>query len=64
MNRLTNNTPKVVYRELPNDDPHRRCPDISRAIEELHWSPKVSLRDGLSFTIRSLRSSSEALMIG
>ena len=61
---LSNKTLKVVHKELPNDDPHRRCPDISRAIEELHWSPKVSLRDGLSFTIRSLRSSSEALMIG
>ena len=61
---LSNKTLKVVHKELPNDDPHRRCPDISRAIEELHWSPKVSLRDGLSFTIRSLRSRSEAVMIG
>ena len=64
VSELSNKTLKVVYRELPNDDPHRRCPDISRAIEELHWSPKVSLRDGLSFTIRSLRSRSEAVMIG
>ena len=64
VSELSNKTLQVVYRELPNDDPHRRCPDISRAIEELHWSPKVSLRDGLSFTIRSLRSRSEAVMIG
>ena len=64
VSELSNKTLKVVYRELPNDDPCRRCPDISRAIEELHWSPKVSLRDGLSFTIRSLRSRSEAAMIG
>lgn len=64
VSELSNKTLKVVYRELPNDDPYRRCPDISRAIEELHWSPKVSLRDGLSFTIRSLRSRSEAALIG
>ena len=64
VSELSNKSLKVVHKELPNDDPHRRCPDISRAIEELHWSPKVSLRDGLSFTIRSLRSCSEALLIG
>jgi UDP-glucuronate decarboxylase len=61
---LSNKKLEIVYKQLPKDDPHRRCPDISRAIKELHWSPKVSLRDGLSFTMRSVRARDEALKIG
>jgi dTDP-glucose 4,6-dehydratase len=38
---------EVVFQELPVDDPVRRCPDISLAMRELGWEPKISLRDGI-----------------
>ena len=41
----------VVYRELPEDDPKLRCPDITLAKEIIHWEPKVSLDEGLKKTI-------------
>lgn len=44
-------TLKTVARQLPSDDPLRRCPDISRAQELLGWSPTVALHDGLRRTI-------------
>lgn len=39
------------YRNLPQDDPTRRQPDITLARRELGWSPKVKLREGLQLTI-------------
>ena len=41
----------VVYQPLPTDDPKRRQPDITRAENELGWSPKVPIREGLVPTI-------------
>jgi dTDP-glucose 4,6-dehydratase len=38
----------VVFRDLPVDDPVRRCPDISLAKRELGWEPKIPLRDGIA----------------
>jgi UDP-glucuronate decarboxylase len=49
---LTGSKSRIVYRPLPQDDPRRRRPDISRAKEQLEWSPKVELKDGLLATIR------------
>lgn len=48
---LTESKSKIVYRQLPQDDPTRRCPDITRAKEILLWQPKTSLQDGLQKTI-------------
>lgn len=42
---------KVVFMPLPVDDPRVRCPDITFAKAKLSWSPKISLKDGLSKTI-------------
>lgn len=39
---------------LPQDDPRRRCPDISKAKSKLGWTPKVGLREGLIKTIETL----------
>jgi len=38
---------KIVFEELPKDDPLRRKPDISKAKKLLDWEPKVSLEEGL-----------------
>ena len=42
---------KIVYHELPKDDPCKRKPDISLAKEKLGWEPKIQLREGLRKTI-------------
>jgi UDP-glucuronate decarboxylase len=41
----------LVFRDLPTDDPRRRCPDIARARRLLNWSPRVALTEGLTRTI-------------
>lgn len=43
-----------AYHELPQSDPVRRQPDITRAMELLGWQPTTSLRDGLTSTIEYL----------
>ena len=49
--RLTGSSSKLDYHDLPSDDPQQRRPDISLAKNELGWSPKVDLLDGLAETI-------------
>jgi UDP-glucuronate decarboxylase len=48
---MTGSRSRVVRMPLPADDPRRRKPDISRAIELLQWAPKVDLAHGLEATI-------------
>ncbi|MBS3105461.1 SDR family oxidoreductase [Candidatus Woesearchaeota archaeon] len=48
---LTKSRSKIVFRPLPIDDPHVRCPDISRAKKMLKWEPKIELKEGLRKTI-------------
>jgi UDP-glucuronate decarboxylase len=48
---LTNSNSKIVYKELPQDDPVDRMPDIGRAKNILSWEPKISRKDGLEQTI-------------
>jgi UDP-glucuronate decarboxylase len=50
--KLTGSASKIVTRRLPEDDPVRRCPDITLAKETLDWEPRVSLEDGLMHTIK------------
>lgn len=46
--KLTGSSSEVAFVEkLPEDDPLRRCPDITKAKEELGWEPKIKLEDGL-----------------
>ena len=49
--RITNSDSSVIFRQLPEDDPKQRCPDISLARRILRWEPKVPLDDGLKKTI-------------
>jgi dTDP-glucose 4,6-dehydratase len=46
----------IVYRDLPQDDPKRRRPDISRAQQLLGWSPKVDRAEGLRRTLDYFRT--------
>ncbi len=48
---LTGSASEIVFEERPADDPEVRCPDITKAREELGWEPGVSLEDGLMRTI-------------
>lgn len=45
----------LQFKPLPQDDPQRRQPDISRAQKYLDWSPKVNLEEGLAQTISYFR---------
>jgi dTDP-glucose 4,6-dehydratase len=49
--RLTNSKSKIIYKELPIDDPKVRQPDITRAKTILGWEPKVSRAEGLKLTL-------------
>jgi UDP-glucuronate decarboxylase len=48
---LTGSNSKIVFKPLPQDDPRRRCPDITKAKIILNWEPKISLKEGLKTTI-------------
>jgi dTDP-glucose 4,6-dehydratase len=48
--KLTETDQKVVYHDLPVNDPKQRQPNISKAIELLDWQPKVNRADGLKLT--------------
>ena len=47
----TNSQSKLIFKNLPIDDPQKRKPDISKAKKELNWEPKISLNEGLDNTI-------------
>jgi len=48
---LTGSKSEIVFTPLPEDDPLKRCPDISRAKQVLAWEPRVGLEEGLKRTI-------------
>ena len=54
--KLTGSSSEIVHEPLPVDDPVRRRPDISRAIERLGWTPKIELDQGLAHTIADFRA--------
>jgi UDP-glucuronate decarboxylase len=49
--KLTKSPSTIVHKELPADDPVRRCPDISLIKEKIGWSPTIGLEEGLKKTI-------------
>ncbi len=55
--RLTQSNSKIIYKELPVDDPKVRQPDVSRAKELLDWESKISLEEGLNMAIYYFRKS-------
>ena len=54
---LTGSGSQIVYRPLPQDDPVRRCPDITLAKQQLGWGPTIPLEQGLAKTIDYFRGS-------
>jgi UDP-glucuronate decarboxylase len=53
----TGSKSQLVFRELPEDDPKQRQPDISKAEKQLGWSPKVEINEGLDLTIDFFQNS-------
>jgi UDP-glucuronate decarboxylase len=49
--RLTGSKSSLIFKELPQDDPMQRKPDITKAQQLMDWQPKVCLEDGLKETI-------------
>jgi dTDP-glucose 4,6-dehydratase len=54
--KLTQTDQKMVYKELPTDDPKQRRPDITKAREILGWEPKVNRAEGLKITYEYFKS--------
>jgi len=54
--KLTHSKSKIVFWELPEDDPKQRQPNITKANQFLNWEPKVQLQDGLIQTIGYFKS--------
>ena len=57
--KLMGSSAKIVFERLPDDDPGRRCPDISKARRYLQWEPLVQLDEGLAKTIEYFREEIE-----
>ncbi len=57
--KLTGTQQKVIYKDLPLNDPKQRQPDITKAKKILDWSPKVSRAEGLKITYNYFRQLSD-----
>lgn len=53
--QLVGSKSQIEFHPLPQDDPLQRCPDITLAKQNLDWSPKVNLEDGLKETVAWFR---------
>ena len=57
--KLTGTTQKVIFKDLPVNDPMQRQPDISLAKKLLNWEPKVGRAEGMKITYDYFKSLSE-----
>lgn len=57
--KLTGTRQKIVFKELPQDDPLQRQPDITRAKKLLGWTPKVGREEGMKITFDYFKSLSK-----
>jgi UDP-glucuronate decarboxylase len=53
---ITASKSEIIYKQLPQDDPKQRKPDISKAKELLGWEPKIQLREGIDRTANYFKS--------
>ena len=54
--KLTNSSSKIIFKELPKDDPTNRKPDITKANNILNWYPTINLKEGLLKTIHYFKT--------
>jgi nucleoside-diphosphate-sugar epimerase len=54
--KLTNSNSKLVFKDLPKDDPRIRVPDINKAKNLLNWTPKIDLETGILKTIEYFKN--------
>jgi UDP-glucuronate decarboxylase len=53
---LVNPNAEIQFKPLPQDDPRRRRPDITRAKTHLNWVPTVPVKEGLKLTVKDFRT--------
>ena len=54
--KFTKTNSKIVYKDLPGDDPQQRRPDITQAKQLLNWEPTFDIDEGIKRTIRYFES--------
>lgn len=54
--KMVNPDTEIIFKPLPQDDPQRRRPDITKAKSLLNWQPTVPLQEGLKTTVEDFRS--------
>lgn len=57
---LTGTTSKLIYKDLPVDDPKVRQPDITKASKILDWKPKIDRKEGLQLTYEYFKSQTDS----
>lgn len=60
--QMVNPNVPIKHEPLPQDDPRRRKPDITKARIHLDWQPEVALRDGLKLTIDDFQARMEDVL--
>ena len=61
--KLIGSDKKIIFKPLPQDDPTRRRPDISKAINLLGWTPKIQLRQGLEMSLSYFQEHAETGLV-
>ena len=59
--KVTGSSSKLVFHDLPQDDPTQRQPDITRARTLLNWEPKIQLNEGLVRSLDFFKSKLDSL---
>jgi UDP-glucuronate decarboxylase len=54
--KMVNPGAEIIFKPLPQDDPQRRRPDITKAKSLLGWQPTVPLQEGLKITVEDFRN--------
>jgi len=53
---MTGSKSKLVFQDLPSDDPKQRRPDISKAQNLLYWTPQIEIEEGLMKTVEYFKT--------